>query len=99
MPGMRTSLFMVLAERSRNCCRFSPDLIMICMDGIEKAGDVEEDGSSVSLLRGKRMVRAAFVAAFSNCAVSAPVHKEVKLCAPVEESLPVSPGLRVRVHR
>lgn len=64
IPGMRTSLFMVFAERSRNCCKFKPDLMRICIEGIDKeaASRVASDPDA----RGKRIVRAAFVAADSN---------------------------------
>lgn len=65
IPGIRTSLFMVFADKSRNCWRLSPDLTSTCMDGMEReaASDVASDPDA----RGKRMVRAAFVAADSNC--------------------------------
>lgn len=66
MPGIRTSLLMVFAERSRNCWRFSPDLIMICMFWMAwAAGSLL--GPCPLVARGKRIVRAALVAAVSNC--------------------------------
>lgn len=65
IPGMRTSLFIVFAERSRNCCRFKPDLTRICMEGIDNAAASRV--ASEPEARGKRIVRAALVAADSNC--------------------------------
>lgn len=60
IPGMRTSLFMVFAVRSRNCCRLRPDLMRTWTLGIDSFA------SSELLVSGKRMVLAAFAAAASN---------------------------------
>lgn len=64
MPGMRTNLFMVFAVRSRNCSMLSPDRIVIWTFGMESVA--VSVGGSEPPERGKRSVRAAFVAAFSN---------------------------------
>ena len=64
IPGMRTSLFIVFAERSRNCCRFKPDFTRICIEGIDNAAASRV--ASEPEARGKRIVRAALVAADSN---------------------------------
>lgn len=66
IPGTRTSLFIVLAERSRNCCRLRPDLIRICTEGSDAADTAASEVLSAPLASGKRIVRAAFVAAVSN---------------------------------
>ena len=91
MPGIRTSLFMVLAERSRNCWRFSPDFIMVCMFWIACAAE-SLLGPCPLVARGKRIVRAALVAAVSNyshnqCKLNANseivAHQRQNLCWPV----------------
>lgn len=65
MPGIRTNLFIVLAVRSRNWSILRPDLRVTCTLGMDwEAASVR---SSEPLASGKRMVRAALVAAFSNC--------------------------------
>lgn len=64
MPGTRTSLFIVSAARSRNCWRLRPDRMVICTLGMDFAAASVR--SSLPFARGKRIVRAARVTAFSN---------------------------------
>jgi len=62
IPGMRTSLFIVFAVRSRNCSMFRPEVMRICIVGI-----VVVDVSGFSSLEiGYRIARAALVADNSN---------------------------------
>jgi len=68
IPGMRTSLFMVFAVRSRNCSILRPEVIRICILGMEMV-DVSEFSS---LERGYRIARAALVADDSNYRVREP---------------------------
>lgn len=66
MPGMRTSLFIVSAVRSRNRCMLNPDWMVIWILGMEwRAASAR---SSDVLASGKRIDLAALVAAFSNFA-------------------------------
>ena len=65
IPGMRTSLFIVFAVRSRNCNMLRPEVMRICILGMEV---VDVSGFS-SLERGYKMARAALVADDSNCCV------------------------------
>lgn len=62
IPGMRTSLFIVLAVRSRNCNMLRPEVMRTWIFGIEM---VEVSGFS-SLERGYNIPRAALVADVSN---------------------------------
>ena len=62
IPGIRTSLFIVFAVRSRNCNMLRPEVIRIWILGIEV---VDVSGFS-SLDRGYKIARAAFVADSSN---------------------------------
>lgn len=66
IPGTRTNLFIQFAVRSRNWRMLSPDLSVNCIFVIDCK--VASTPPAVVPARGKRMVRAAFVAAFSNCA-------------------------------
>lgn len=62
IPGMRTSLFIMLAVRSRNCNMLRPEVIRIWIVGIEMF-----DASEFSSLeRGYKIARAALVADDSN---------------------------------
>jgi hypothetical protein len=63
IPGIRTSLFMVLAVNSLNCWRFKPDLMVICTLGRDCIASTR---SSLALAMGYKTARAAAVAAFSN---------------------------------
>jgi len=62
IPGMRTSLFIVPAVRSRNCSMLRPEVMRICILGTEV---VDVSGFS-SLERGYRIARAALAADNSN---------------------------------
>lgn len=62
IPGIRTSLFIVFAVRSRNCSMLRPEVIRIWILGIEV---VDVCGFS-SLERGYKIARAALVADNSN---------------------------------
>lgn len=62
IPGIRTSLFIVFAVRSRNCNMLRPEVIRIWILGIEV---VDVSGFS-SLDRGYKIARAALVADSSN---------------------------------
>lgn len=55
---------MVFAVSPRNCNRFKPDLMEICILGI--VCEAASARSSEPPASGKRIVRDAFVAAFSN---------------------------------
>lgn len=62
IPGIRTSLFIMFAVRSRNCNMLRPEVIRIWILGMEVAG---ASGFS-SLERGYKIARAALVADDSN---------------------------------
>lgn len=64
MPGIRTSLFIVSAVRSRNRRMLNPDWMAIWILGIDWSAASAR--SSDALARGKRIDLAALVAAFSN---------------------------------
>ena len=64
MPGIRTSLFMVFAVRSRNRCMLKPERMVIWILGtVWRAASARW---SDVLASGKRIDLAALVAAFSN---------------------------------
>lgn len=64
MPGIRTSLFILSAVRSRNRCMLNPDRVVIWILGM--AWRAASARSSDVLARGKRIDLAALVVAFSN---------------------------------
>lgn len=62
IPGMRTSLFIMFAVRSRNCSMLRPEVMRIWIFGVE----IFDASGFSSLERGCKIARAALVADDSN---------------------------------